>query len=320
MKSNIGINNIDIKNKSGKFMKIRKQLYKELPFHILLLPAVILLIIFKLFTMPGIIMAFQEFKPWLGISGSSFVGFDNFLLIFSGMHFNQVIVNTLFIAILKIILNTFVPIIFALLLNEVNHMFFKRTVQTLVYLPHFLSWVILGGIFIDIFSVDGGLVNNTLSSLFHIAPISFFGNGNNFRGLLILSDVWKEFGFSAIIYLSAISGIDPVLYEAAIVDGAGRFKQTIHVTIPGILPVIIVIGTLALGNVLNAGFDQVFNLYNPMVYDKADILDTYVYRLAFNDGNYSLATAVGLFKSVIASVLILSSYKIVDKFANYRII
>lgn len=299
--------------------KLSTRLKKELPYHILLLPATVLLIIFKILPMPGIIMAFQDFKPWLGMDHSPFVGFENFSLIFSGLQFRRVIFNTLFIAILKIVLNTAIPIIFALLLNEVTNIRFKRSVQTMVYLPHFLSWVVLGGIFIDLFSVDGGLFNNVICSIFHIQPISFFGDGNWFRILMITSDVWKEFGFSAIIYLSAITGIDQGLYEAAIVDGANRWKQTIHVTIPGIMPIIVVMGTLALGNVLNAGFDQIFNLYNPMVYDKADILDTYVYRLAFADGNYSLGTAIGLFKSAISGILILSSYKIADKCANYRI-
>lgn len=185
-------------------------------------------------------------------------------------------------------------------------------------MPHFLSWVILGGILLDLLSVDGGLVNQFLG-VFNIQPIFFLGDSDWFRVTVIVSDVWKDFGFSAIIFLAALAGINPSLYEAAIVDGANRLQQVLYITLPGLLPITIVVATLALGNILNAGFDQIFNLYNPLVYDKGDIIDTYVYRQGILGQNFSYATAVGVFKSVIAFILIVTGYRLAYKYANYRI-
>ncbi|MEK0316483.1 ABC transporter permease [Cohnella sp. 56] len=290
----------------------------KLPLHLMLLPAVILTLIFAYLPMAGIVIAFQNYKPWLGIRHSEWVGFDNFNYLFDYPDSRQVILNTLVIAGMKIVVGMIVPITFALLLNEVRKSAFKRTVQTLVYLPHFLSWVILGGILIDMLSPTG-IVNHVLVQLFGIKPVFFLGNGNWFRFTVITSDVWKEFGFATIVYLASLAGINPALYEAAELDGASRWKQTLHVTIPGILPIIIVVGTLALGNILNGGFDQIFNLYNPLVYHKGDIVDTFVYRFGLEQGQLSFATAVGLFKSAVSMVVIVISYFLAYRFANYRI-
>jgi len=193
----------------------------------------------------------------------------------------------------------------------------KRVIQTMVYLPHFVSWVVLGGILIDILSTEG--VVNRLIRTFGQEPIFFLGNGNWFRFTLIVSDVWKEFGFSAIIFLAALTSINPSLYEAAEIDGASKWKQVLYVTMPSILPIVIVVATLSLGRILDAGFDQILNLYNPLVYNKGDIIDTFVYRVGLTKGEFSFGTAVGLFKSVVGLVFIVISYRMAYKLANYRI-
>jgi len=191
-------------------------------------------------------------------------------------------------------------------------------VQTIVYLPHFLSWVILSGIFLDVLSPSSGLVNQALG-WFGVEPIFFVGNADWFPYVLVATHSWKEFGWGTIIYLAAFTGISPSLYEAAIMDGAGRWKQTIYITLPGILPIIVLMATLSLGNVLNAGFDQVFNLYSPSVYETGDILDTMVYRLGLIDYQFGVSTAVGFFKSVVSLVLMSVSYALAYRFAHYRI-
>jgi putative aldouronate transport system permease protein len=292
---------------------------KNWPFHVMILPSLLFLIVFAYVPMAGIVMAFQNYKPWLGFTGSEWVGWDNFRYLFEREDSIQVIWNTLLIASLKIVFNLAAPFTFAIFLNEIRKQVFKRFVQTLVYLPHFLSWVILGGILIDILSTEGGFVNRILESWFGIGPIFFLGDGSWFRFTVILSDVWKEFGFGTIVFLAALSNINPSLYEAAEVDGASRWKQTLHITMPSMIPIAVVVGTLALGNILNAGFDQIFNLYNPLVYQHGDIIDTFVYRTAILNGEMGFGTAIGLFKSVISFVLILGSYKLADKWANYRI-
>ncbi|MDF9839521.1 MULTISPECIES: ABC transporter permease subunit [unclassified Paenibacillus] len=287
--------------------------------HVLLLPAVLLVLIFTYLPFGGLIIAFQNYKPYLGISGSKWVGLEHFQFMFSMPDSVQVIWNTLILALFKIFFITLISVIFALLINEVRQKVIKRWVQTLVYFPHFLSWVVLGGIFSQLLSVDGGLVNQMLQSWFGMDPVFFLGEGNWFRFTAIFTEVWKEFGFYSIIFLAALTGINPSLYEAAEIDGATRWKQTLHITLPSILPVITVVVTLSMSYILSAGFDQIFNLYNPLVYDKGDIIDTFVYRMGLVNSNYSFATALGFFKSFISMVLIIVSYRLAYKFANYRI-
>ncbi|WP_310829370.1 ABC transporter permease [Paenibacillus pedocola] len=294
-----------------------RTLRKNWQFHVMLIPAMILLILFSFIPMGGIVMAFQDYKPWLHISGSEWVGLDNFRYLFEREDSMQVIWNTLIIAVLKMIFNLLVPFIFAIMLNEVRKLAVQRTIQTLVYLPHFLSWVILGGILLDLLSTDG-FVNQILGN-FGVQPIFFLGDNNWFRFTVILTDVWKEFGYNTIVFLAALAGINPSLYEAAEIDGANRWKQTRFITMPSLIPMVVVVGTLALGNVLNAGFDQIFNLYNPLVYQKGDIIDTFVYRTAIQNGEMGFGTAIGLFKSAISMVLILVSYQLAKKWAGYRI-
>jgi len=289
----------------------------EIYYNAMLAPGMVLLFIFSIVPMFGIIIAFQNFKPALGIFGSSFNGLDNFRLILNFPDVHQVFFNTIYIAVLKIILGLIVPIIFALLLNEVTVGWFKRTVQTVCYLPNFLSWVILAVMFSNIFSYNGFV--NEIIAFFGGERIIFMASNQYFRSIIIGTDVWKGFGYGAIVYLAAITNIDLALYESADIDGAGRFKKMWYITMPGIKSTIILLGTLALGNVLNAGFEQIFTMYNPMVYSSVDIIDTYVYRMGLEKTRYSMATAVGLLKSVISFVLIVVSYKLADKFANYKI-
>lgn len=290
----------------------------QLPLHFMLIPGLIATLIFSYLPMAGTVIAFQKFIPVKGLFGSQWIGLDNFRYVMELPDFYQVLWNTIIIAVFKIIANLIVPIAISILLNELRREVVKRWVQTLIYLPHFLSWVILSGILIDILSPGYGIINQGIK-LLGAEPIFFLGDNSWFRFTLVATHEWKEFGFSTIVYLAAITGINPNLYEAAFVDGASRWKQTWHVTLPGMAPIIILMLTLSIGNVLNAGFDQVFNLYSPIVYETGDIIDTYVYRIGMIDAQYGLATAVGLFKSVVSLLLISSSYYLAYRFANYRI-
>lgn len=291
---------------------------RELPLHLMLLPGVILLLIYSYFPMAGVVIAFQKFVPINGLFNSKWVGLDNFRYVLDMPDIWQVMRNTVSIALMKMAAGLIVPLAIAILLNEIRSALVKRGVQTLIYLPHFLSWVILGGILVEILSPSTGIVNELLVRL-GFEPIYFLGSNGWFRFVLVFSDVWKEFGFSTIVYLAAITGINPALYEAATVDGAGHWKQMWHVTLPGMLPIIVLMATLSLGNVLNAGFDQVFNLYSPVVYESGDILDTLIYRIGLVDAQFGVATAIGLFKSVVSLALISISYAMAYRYANYRI-
>jgi putative aldouronate transport system permease protein len=286
-------------------------------YYLMILPGFILLVAFTFVPLFYSVVAFQKFNPALGVQNSPWVGLENFLLLLRFPDARTVFFNTLFIATTKILLLILVAVIFALFLNEVPFLNIKRWIQTFVYLPHFLSWVILAGILRTILARDG-LLNDFLG-LVGIGPIQFLGSPSVFPWVVILSDVWKEFGFEAIVYLAALSAISPTLYEVADLDGANRFQKMWHISIPGITPVIVLLASLALGNVLNAGFDQIFNLYSPIVYSSGDILDTYVYRVGLIQGQYGIGTAVGLFKTIISLILIGISYWAAGKFANYRI-
>lgn len=302
--------------------KIRKKqlkgFRKNIPLHLMLLPGVILALIFSYGPMVGLIMAFQNYNPFDGLFKSEFVGLDNFRFVLSLPDTYSAIWNTIYIASLKIIASLIVPLTVSLMMNEIRNQKFKRITQTIVYLPHFLSWVILAGVFIDLLSPSTGAINLGLKSI-GIKPIFFLGSQKWFPLTMVITDTWKGFGYGTIIYLAALSGVDPTLYEAAIIDGANRWKQTVHITIPSISGIIILSLTLSLGNVLNAGFDQIYNMLSPVVYQTGDIIDTMVYRMGLIDAQFSLATAVGLFKSIVSLILISFSYMMASKFANYRI-
>ena len=282
----------------------------------LVVPAA-MVFIFNYLPLYGLVMAFQNYNPGKGFSGSEFVGLKWFRMAMSLPDFSEIVRNTITISLGKIIFTQCTSILFALCINEVAKPLFKRTVQTITYFPHFLSWVIVGGVFIDMLSTRGIL--NQLLSVFGIRPIFFLGSNLWFQPVMIMLEVWKEFGYGAIIYLAAITSINPELYEAAKIDGAGRLNQTIHVTLPGIGVTIVMMVTLALGGIMNAGFDQIFVMYNPSVYETADIIDTFIYRQGLVDSQYSLSTAIGLFKSVIGAVLLITTNAFATKKFNYRI-
>ena len=297
-------------------MKGLSVIKKQLPYHIMLIPGVVLIFIFSYIPLYGLIIAFEKYNPSMGFS-SPWVGLDNFRFLFNQPNFVRTILNTLYISVFKLIGGVVVPVVVALLLNEIRQKWLKRIFQTLVYMPNFLSWVIMAGMLLDILS-SNGIVNQFLG-LFGVGTVDFLGNPKIFPWTMIVSDIWKGFGFGTVVYLAALTGIDPGLYEAATVDGAKRWKQTIYITIPMLMPTIILMTVLSLGNVLNAGFDQIYNLYSPVVYESGDIIDTYVYRLGFEQAQYSVGAAVGLFKSVISCILVTLSYFLADKLAGYRI-
>lgn len=291
---------------------------RELPLHLMLLPAVIIVAIYSYGSMAGISIAFQKFNPAKGLFGSPWVGLDNFKTLFSMPNIWQVVRNTVLISLAKMIGGVVVPVTFALMLNEVRNVGLKRGIQTIVYLPNFLSWVILAGLFRDILSPSTGVVNMLLGKV-GIEPIFFLGNKGWFPVTMVLTDIWKTFGFGSVIYLAALTSIDPSLYESAMIDGAGRWKQTVHITLPGILSTIMLMTVLSMANILNGGFDQIYNMYSAAVYATGDILDTFVFRLGIERAQFALSTAAGLFKSVVSFVFIVASYWLADRYAGYRV-
>jgi len=284
----------------------------------MLTPAVVLVLIYSYGPMFGIIMAFQNFSLGDGIFGSEFIGLENFRRLFAMPNWWPVIRNTVFIAFSKMVLGIIVPVTFALMLNELKHMFLKRSLQTMVYLPHFLSWIIMAGIFTDLLSPSTGIVNILMQRV-GMRPIFFLGDPFWFPITMIVTDVWKGFGFGSIIYLAALTGIDPSLYESAQIDGANRWKQTLHITLPGMKPIIVLLTVLSMANILNGGFDQIVNMYNPSVMSTGDILDTLIFRLGIEGAQFDISTAAGLFRSIISTIFIIASFYLADKWAGYRI-
>ena len=282
--------------------------------YLLLLPGLIMLMIFKYAPMYGLSIAFKDYNIFTGINASPWVGMLQFERLFRNPNFVQIISNTFIISTAKLIFGFPAPIILSLLLNEIKNLKFKKFTQTVVYLPHFISWVIFGGIIIDFLSPDG--IINELIQIFGYQPINFLIRKDLFRSILVSTNIYKSVGWGTIIYMAAISTIDPALYEAAIIDGATKVQRIWKITLPMIKSVIIILFILNLGNILNAGFEQIFMLYNPVVYETGDILDTYVYRKGIVSTNYSLATAAGLFKSLIALVLIIGTNKIATIFGE----
>lgn len=295
-----------------------KQFIRNVPLHLMILPGLIIIIVFGYIPMAGLSIAFQNFSPIAGFKNMNWVGLDNFRYLFDLPGFGQVVWNTVFISVMKIVSGLVIPVLVALLLNEVRKTGFKRTIQTVIYMPHFFSWVILAGIIVDVLSPSTGIVNMLLKAI-GVEPVQFLASNEWFPYILVITDQWKEFGFGTIIYLAALTNIDKSLYEASVMDGAGRWKQTWHITLPGIRPIVILMVTLSLGNVLNGGFDQVFNLYNPLVYESGDILDTMIYRIGLQDAQYSVSTALGLIKSVVSFIFIGLGYFLAYRLANYRI-
>lgn len=288
-----------------------RRIWKYKALYLILLPSLLYFILFHYYPYYGLTIAFKQFSPVKGITGSPWVGLKHFEQLFALQDFYRVLANTLILSLYKLVFGFPVPIAFALLLNEIKRRWFVKTIQTITYFPHFLSWVVFGGIMLA-FLVPGGVLPKLLADSGWDASNLLTGT-EHFRFVLVATHILKEFGWGAIIYLAALAGIDPTLYEAARMDGASRWRQMLHVTLPGIRPVIVLMFILQLGHILDAGFEQVFVMYNPAVYSVADIIDTYVYRIGLTDAQYSLATAVGLFKGVIGFALIFTANGIVKR-------
>lgn len=272
-------------------------------------------IIFRYIPIYNAQIAFKDFYALKGVEGSPWIGFQHFQTFFKSYYFNELIINTVFFSLAKLVFGLPLAIILALIVNESRIVLFKSFVQTVVYLPHFLSWVIMLGLLIPLLSPSSGLFNEVIKSLGG-QPIAFLTSPKWFRQVVILSDIWKETGWSTILYLAALLGINPDLYEAAEVDGASRLRRMWHISLPGILPVIVLITLLRLGNILDGGFSQLFVLYSVPVYSVGDIIDTWVYRSGVLDFQFSLATAVGLFKGVIGLILILVANQAAKRIAQ----
>ncbi|GIP38462.1 protein LplB [Paenibacillus sp. J31TS4] len=304
--------------KPGKFRLWLKSYVKYRYLFLMLLPCLLFFLVFKYMPMYGIVLAFKKYRIVDGIFGSPWNGLDNFRELLSGRDFPKAFRNTLLLSFYKLVFGFPAPIVLAILLNEIRLVLFKKFVQTLSYLPHFLSWVVLAGVFMEIFSPTRGVVNYFITMLGG-DPIFFFGDKSWFRTLLVSTEVWKGVGWGSIIYLAALSNIDTSLYEAAIVDGASRFKQMLYITLPSMLPVITIMFIFAVGGIINDDFDQVFNFYNDAVYEVGDVLSTYTYRIGITQMEYGLSTASGLFINVIALILIVATNTIVKRFSDYGI-
>lgn len=276
------------------------------------------IIIFKYLPIYGLQIAFKDYKFLLGIWDSPWVGFENFKDLLMAPSFSQVFKNTVILSIYNLIAGFPAPIVLAILLNEVRSVLFKKTVQTISYLPHFISWVILGGMFIQFLSPSIGPINIVLKSL-GMKPIFFLGDPDYFRGVAVFTHVWKSVGWGSIVYLAALSGIDSELYQAADIDGANRLKKMINITLPGLTPVITIMLIFDMGKLINDHFDQIFNLYNPAVYSVGDVISTYTYRMGIVEMKYSFSTAVGLFKNIISFTLVVIANSVARKINEYSL-
>ena len=282
-------------------------------------PAILLTFVFAYLPMFGNIVAFQDFDIAKGFLKSPFVGFKHFNKLFQDPHALLVIKNTLVLSTVNLVFTFPAPILLSLLLNELKTQKFKRTVQTISYLPHFISWVIILGFVKQMTALDGGLINDIKVTLFGGESVMFLADEKFFLPIIVITNVWKEIGWNTIIFLAALSGIDAQLYEAAAIDGADRLKQTLHVTLPGILPTIIILLILSLGHIFGTNFDQVYNLINVHIQDKVDVLETYVYREGIQKARYPFAAAVGLFQGFISFILIAITNKLSSKFTDISI-
>ncbi|MDF2484072.1 MAG: protein lplB [Herbinix sp.] len=283
----------------------RRLIKKNLDLYLFLIPGILFIIVFRYMPMYGLTTSFQEYNIFSGILESPWVGFKNFNMLFTSRNFYSVLRNTLFISFGKILFTFPLSIFIAILINEIGRTFLKKTYQTVLYLPHFLSWVIVSGLVTAACSPSTGIINQVIVGLGG-QPISFLMDNQWFRTVVIASEAWKEVGYSAIVFIAALTGINPELYEAAKVDGAGKLRQIIHITLPGMLSIILLMFILNLGNVLNANTEEILLMYNPTVYKSGDVLGTFIYRTGVSQMNYSYATAIGLFESLVGLLLVLT--------------
>ena len=299
----------------------QKKLYhivKNYDLYLMLLPTVVFIIVFAYVPMYGVTLAFKKYMPFEGIIGSPWIGFSHFERFFSNYKFTEILGNTLLISLYSFIASFPAPILLAISLNHLRNNKLKRIVQTVSYAPNFISTTVMVGMLLIYLSPTNGIVNQFLG-LFGVDPINFMGEASLFKHIYVISGIWQGTGFGSIIYLAALSGVDTNLYEAATIDRANRFQKMWYITLPGMAPVIVLTGILGLGSLLSAGFDQIFNLYNPLVYDVADVLDTLTYRMGLVNAQYDVSTAISLMTSVINAGLVGISYFIAYKVAGYRI-
>ncbi|MFE6735152.1 ABC transporter permease [Microbacterium sp. NPDC057650] len=292
-----------------------QHIWRHKALYLMALPGIAYFIIFKYVPMAGLVIAFQDYSPFRGIAGSPWVGFDHFVRFFTEDTFGMLLTNTVVISLLLLIFSFPVPIILALMLNELRLKFFQRSIQTVIYLPHFMSWVIVVSLFYVLLTTDGGSINELLQS-WGLPEIPFLTDPNWLRPLYTMQEVWKTAGWGTIIYLAAMTGVDLQLYEAAEIDGAGRWSQTWHITLPAIRPVIIVMFILAIGDFLELGFEHMFLMLNSLNREVGEIFDTYVYTAGIQNGQLSYATAVGLFKGLVGLVLVVGANRMAKKFGE----
>ena len=298
-------------NKRKESSAVQKHWRTYWPYYVMMLPGVLYIILFKYIPMLGSVIAFEDYSAFQGILGSKWVGLDNFRKLFHYPDFYKILRNTIILGCLKTFLTFPIPVILALLLNEVNNRVAKKSIQTIICIPYFVSWVVVGGLFFDFFG-DSGIFNN-IRSFFGLQPILAMQKESWFRPIYVLSTIWKESGWGTVVYLATISGIDPSLYESASIDGASRFQKMRFITFPLLVPTVLTLLLMNIGGFLTLGFEQVYNLYTPMTYSVADIFDTYVFRVGIQQAQYSFATAVGLFQSVVGLIMVVTFNKIANK-------
>ncbi len=308
-------------NKSKKIynMKLRFLPGRDIPVYFLLLPAVLVLFVFSYLPIWGIVIAFQNYSPYKGLLDSQWVGFQHFREFLLDPSFWKVMKNTIVINMYSLIFGFPAPIIFALLLNEISRVKFKKFVQTISYLPYFISWVVAAGIVVSVLSPTTGILNIAAKNIFGIEPTYYMTKIEYFRSILIISGIWKGIGMSAVYYIASITSIDPQLYEAAMIDGAGRLKQTWHITLPGLANIITVLLILQIGSLFSIGFEQIFLLYNPTVYEVGDVISTYTYRLGIEQTQFSATTAIGLTQSLVNFAMVFMANRLARKLAGWSL-
>lgn len=297
--------------------KVRFMPNRDIPIYLTLAPAVLLLLVFHYIPIYGIIIGFKDYSPFKGVIASNWVGFKHFREFLTDPTYWNVMKNTIVINIYSLIFSFPAPILLALLLNEITNMKFKRVVQTISYLPYFISWVVVASLVMSVLSPTTGIVNVALGKIFGLEPTYFMVKIKYFRTILITSGIWKGIGMSSVYYLAAITSIDPTLYEAATIDGAGKLRQTWHITLPGLSPIIVVLLLLQIGSLLSIGFEQVYLLYNPMVYEVADVISTYTYRLGLEQAQFSATTAIGITQSIVNFILLFGANRAAKKVAGW---
>ncbi|MBD2870056.1 sugar ABC transporter permease [Paenibacillus sp. IB182493] len=315
MQSEVQIDGLAKPTARSRWKQVMYGLKRDKYLYLLIAPGLLFFLLFKYVPMWGIVIAFQNYSPYMGITESPWVGFEHFIRFFSNQDFYLLFRNTMAISLLKLLFFFPLPILLSLLLNELRSAVYKKWIQSIVYMPHFLSWVIIAGITFLLLSQSSGIVNKMLVSLGY-AKYDFLTNENNFWIMLVIQNIWKETGWGTIIFLAAIAGVDPQLYEAAKMDGANRLRQAWHITLPAIRSVIVILFILRLGDIMDVGFEQVFLMMNGAVSNVADVFETYVYRVGIQQGQFSFSTAVGLFKSVVGLILVILANKVAKRFGE----